>query len=108
MAFLQRATLLTAVLVPCAQIAAQEPQKRIDAPPSCAQAVARSRMICVTGSDCQREISEVLRVCTASDNAASCLQAREDVRTQCASGEPWYGTRGCEAALKQVAHYCGR
>ena len=101
------AAVFAALLVFCAQAAAQEPPKPVRAPPSCRQAIAQSRMICVTSDDCQREISEVLRVCNSS-HAASCVQARDDVRTQCTSGAPWYGTRGCEAALKQVAHYCGR
>jgi hypothetical protein len=77
------------------------------APPSCKQAVAQSRMLCVTGSHCQREISAILDACSRS-SAASCVAARDDLRAYCSEVSPWYGTRECDAALKQVRHYCGR
>ena len=64
-------------------------------------------MICITGSECQKEISELLHACETSQ-AASCVQARDDVRKQCTSGSPWYGTRECNAAVEQLAHYCDR
>ena len=79
--------------------------KRIIAPPSCRQAVSESRMICVSGNECQKEISLVLRVCDAS-TAASCVAARDDLRVFCSQPMPWDGSRGCESALRQVGHYC--
>jgi hypothetical protein len=82
-------------------------EKRIVAPPSCRQAVSQSRMVCVSGNDCQKEISLVLRVCDASA-AASCVAARDDLRVFCSQPMPWDGSRGCESALRQVSHYCGR
>lgn len=81
--------------------------KLVTAPPSCKQAVAQSRMLCVTGSHCQREISSILQACSQS-SAASCVEARGDLRTYCSEVSPWYGTRECDAALKQVRHYCDR
>lgn len=73
----------------------------------CRQAVAQSRMICLSGSNCQREISPILRACGSSTQAA-CLASREDVRSHCAAQTTWQGSRECEGALQQVSHYCGR
>lgn len=77
------------------------------APPGCKQAVAQSRMVCLTGSNCQREISQILESCSAS-TAASCADAREEMRQHCRQAAPWYGTRECQAAVQQVGHYCER
>lgn len=74
---------------------------------SCKQAVTQSRLICLSGANCQREISPILRACNASGQA-SCSAAREDLQTYCGAQSPWYGSRECEGALQQVSHYCGR
>jgi len=73
----------------------------------CKQAISQSRLLCLTGSNCQREISPVLRTCHAPQRA-SCTAAREDLRAHCSTQSPWYGSRECESALRQVGHYCDR
>ena len=74
---------------------------------SCRQAVSQSRLVCLSGSNCQRAISPILRTCNQPQHA-SCAAAREDLRARCAPQSPWYGSRECEEALQQVSHYCGR
>lgn len=90
--------LLAAAALPSLQAASS--------PVNCRQAVSQSRLLCLTGSNCQREISPVLRTCKAPERAA-CAAARADLRTHCAAQSPWYGSRECESALLQVGHYCG-
>jgi hypothetical protein len=84
---------------------ASESAERVS--PSCRQAVSQSRLVCLSGSNCQREISPILRTCNQPQHA-SCAAAREDLRAQCAPQSPWYGSRECEDALRQVSHYCGQ
>ena len=67
--------------------------------------VGQAEQQCVSGNECQKEISLVLRVCDAS-TAASCVAAREDLRLFCSQPMPWDGSRGCESALRQIGHYC--
>jgi hypothetical protein len=98
------AALLLAAAAPSIEAAAPPPPQRLVAL-SCKQAVSESRMVCLTGSNCQREISPILRTCHAPDRA-SCSAAREELRTYCAPQSKWYGTRECEEALAQVSHYC--
>lgn len=87
---------------------ASESAERVSlASTSCRQAVSQSRLVCLSGSNCQREISPILRTCNQPQHA-SCAAAREDLRMQCAPQSPWYGSRECEDALQQVSHYCGR
>jgi hypothetical protein len=97
------AVLLSVVV--CADAVAQE--KRLIAPPNCRQAVSESRLICLNGSDCQREISRVLQICDTPTTPA-CMAARDELRTYCSKPLPWDSSRGCDGALRQVAHYCGR
>jgi hypothetical protein len=87
---------------------ASESAERVSvASTSCRQAVSQSRLVCLSGSNCQREISPILRTCNQPQHA-SCAAAREDLRAQCAPQSPWYGSRECEDALRQVSHYCGQ
>lgn len=100
---------LTALLV--ALLAAQAPAATSDAKrpgrhESCREAVGDSRMICVTGEECQKEISSILAACGAS-NSPACAAARDEMRRTCSRESPWYGTRKCEAALSQVGRRCG-
>jgi len=74
---------------------------------SCTDAISQSRLLCLSGSNCQREISPILRSCNSTDQAA-CVAARGELRAACASPLPWYGSLGCESAVRQVHHYCGR
>lgn len=74
---------------------------------NCRQAVAQSRMVCVTGANCQKEISPILRACSRS-STASCIAAREEVLSHCRAVLPWYGSRECEEAARQVSDYCER
>ena len=100
---------LLAAAMPSIQAAAppvRSAQQLAVAGVSCRQAVSQSRLLCLTGSNCQREISPVLRTCNATDRT-SCAAARADLRTHCAAQSPWYGSRECESALLQVSHYCG-
>ena len=91
-----------------AEAAAPPPPPRVAiAGMSCAQAVSQSRLVCLSGSNCQREISPILRTCNVPEHA-SCAAAREDLRTHCTPQSPWYGSRECESALRQVSHYCDR
>lgn len=71
----------------------------------CKQAISQSRMICLTGASCQKEIGAVLRACDASP--AACAAARYDLRTHCGKELPFDGSRECEGALRQVGRYCG-
>jgi|SRR5688572_20608310 len=87
---------------------AVSPQEKDNRPvPSCKEAVAQSRMICLTGTDCQREISQILRACSPSYHAA-CATARGDLRASCRTPSAFDGFRECNAALQQVGHYCAR
>lgn len=70
----------------------------------CKQAISQSRMICLTGANCQKEIGAVLRACDASP--AACAAARYDLRTHCGKELPFDGSRECEGALRQVGRYC--
>lgn len=72
----------------------------------CKQAISQSRMICLTGANCQKEIGAVLRDCDASP--AACTAARYELRTHCGKELPFDGSRECEGALKQVGRYCDR
>ena len=72
----------------------------------CKQAIYQSRMICLTGANCQKEIGAVLRACDAPP--ADCAAARYELRTHCGKELPFDGSRECKGALKQVATYCGR
>ena len=86
---------------------AASPQKDNPPVPSCKEAVAQSRMICLTGTNCQREISQILRACAPSYHAA-CATARGDLRASCRTPSAFDGFRECNAALQQVRHYCAR
>lgn len=92
--------------VPFLEAAAPPPPRAAAASESCRQAVSQSRLVCLTGSNCQREISPILRTCNALERA-SCADARQELRTYCAPQSKWYGSRECETALTQVSHYCG-
>lgn len=83
------------------------PRQVVAAADSCRQAVSQSRLVCLSGFNCQREISPVLRSCAPADSTA-CMAARDELRTHCAPQSRWYGSRECDAALTQVSHYCGR
>ena len=74
---------------------------------SCSDAISQSRLLCLSGSNCQREISPILRSCSSTDQPA-CVAARDGLRAACASPLPWYGSLECESAVRQVHHYCGR
>ena len=94
-------------VVPFLEAAAPPPAHRVTlASPSCQQAVSQSRLVCLTGSNCQREISPILRTCNVPERA-SCAEARAELRTYCAPQSTVYGSRECEDALVQVSHYCG-
>ena len=69
----------TALLVSSTHAASPEKDNR--SAQSCNEAVARSRMICVSSTNCQREIGEILRACRAPDDA-TCATARRDLRAQ--------------------------
>ena len=99
--------LLVLSVFPVPATAREKGQTHVAAATVCRQAVAQSRMICLSGSNCQREISPILRACSTSTQA-SCLASREDVRNHCATQTTWQGSRECEGALQQVSHYCGR
>lgn len=93
-------------VVPFIEAAAPPPPRGAMAGETCKQAVSQSRLVCLTGSNCQREISPILRTCNALERA-SCADARQELRTYCAPQSKWYGSRECEDALVQVSHYCG-
>jgi hypothetical protein len=102
------AGLAAALLLGAAHAAPQESSKPTSLPDAaCKRAVAQSRMVCVSGTNCQREISEVLHASNAS-RAPACASAREELRSKCASPTPWYGSKECQGALDQVGHYCAR
>lgn len=102
-ALLGRRPLLATMLAVSAHAAAQGEAKPA---PSCRDAVEQSRMICITGSNCQKEISRILQACRVSNPSPACTTAREDLRTQCGHPAPFDSTRNCNAALKQVSEYC--
>lgn len=83
------------------------PIRTVVASSSCSQAISQSRLLCLSGSNCQREISPILRSCNSTDQGA-CAAARDELRAACASPLPWYGSLECESAVRQVRHYCGR
>ena len=99
--------LVAALLVAPAHAAAAGEATRAGAHESCRNAVGDSRMICVSGENCQKEISSILAACSAS-KSPPCAAAREDVRKTCSRESPWYGTRQCQAALEQIARRCDR
>lgn len=72
----------------------------------CREAIQQSRMVCLTGNDCQKEISQILKACNAPQPA--CKEARNDLVARCGKQSKWQGTRECEAAIDQVRHYCAR
>ena len=82
-----------------------KPNDRPAAAGICKQAISQSRMICLTGANCQKEIGAVLRACDASP--AACTAARSELRTHCGKELPFDGSRECEGALRQVGRYCG-
>ena len=101
-------TLLAAVLtMPPAGIAsAPRDEMKLAAGNTCRQAVSHSRLVCLSGANCQQEISPVLRSCNATRDA--CRAAQEELRAQCGRQLPWYGSRECSAALREVSQYCAR
>lgn len=101
-----RWVVLIVLPAPLYAVTPTHPGAKVIAPPACTQAVAQSRMICLSGSQCQREISAILRACPAA--AKSCVEAREELRVYCGTPLPWDGSRQCDGAVRQVAHYCGR
>jgi|SRR5690606_15940642 len=72
----------------------------------CTEAVKQSRMVCLSGNDCQKEISQILKSCTAPQPA--CKEARTELVARCGKQSKWQGTRECEDAIEQVRHYCAR
>jgi hypothetical protein len=86
---------------------AASPEKDNRSEQSCNEAVAKSRMICVSRTNCQREIGEILRACRASDDAV-CAMARRDLRAKCGGQSPWDGFADCNAALEQIQYKCAR
>jgi hypothetical protein len=86
---------------------AASPEKDNRSAQSCNEAVARSRMICVSSTNCQREIGEILRACRAPDDA-TCAMARRDLRAKCGAQSPWDGFPECNAALQQIQYKCER
>jgi hypothetical protein len=85
---------------------AASPQKDNRSVPSCNEAIAESRMICVSSTNCQREIGEILRACRASDHA--CEAARRDLIAKCGPPSSRDGSTECNTALEQVKYKCAR
>ena len=101
---------LMALLALSAATATASEELKPNEPPAaaafCKQAISQSRMICLTGANCQKEIGAVLRACDIPP--AACAAARYELRTHCGKELPFDGSRECEGALKQVSRYCGR
>lgn len=72
----------------------------------CKSAVSQSRMLCVSGAMCVRELSSILRSC-ASHGRAACNSAREALLASCGGQTDWYGTDDCRGALREVEAHCG-
>jgi hypothetical protein len=73
---------------------------------TCSAAVSDSRMLCLSGGRCVREISRILHSCSKPGHAA-CAAAREDLRSYCGRESDWYGTRECNIAVGQIPARCG-
>lgn len=73
----------------------------------CKEAVSESRLLCVSGARCVREISLILRSCDAQAGS-SCALAREALRDACGRESDWYGSRDCHKAVQEVGARCAR
>lgn len=74
---------------------------------SCKDAVSQSRMLCVSGARCVREIGLILRAC-ATHTGSSCAVARDQLRDACGRESDWYGSRDCHKAVQEVGARCAR
>lgn len=86
------------------QAADERPLHRASAA-SCKKAVFDSRMLCLSGAYCVREISLILRSCGGKPGSP-CAAARDELRESCGRESDWYGTRDCHKALERMGAHC--
>ena len=65
----------------------QTADRPLAAASDCRRATSDSRLICLSGSDCQREIGRILQACNSAD-LPSCTAARQDLRPTAWRGFP--------------------